>query len=201
LTTGADLTGLDGSPEDARRLRAIATRLHTAVAGLAGAPKPVVTAVNGVAAGGGFGLALSGDVVVVSEAARLEYAYTRLGVSGDGGSTFFLPRLVGRRRAREIALLDEPIRPERAVEDGLATEAVSDEDLASRTAEVAARLADGPTRAHAATKRLLDRSQARDLPTQLAAETDAIVRLTTTADYAAGHAAFGSDEEPEFEGG
>jgi len=200
FNTGADLSAMDGTAADGRRLRSIATRLHTAVAHLAGGPTPVVTAVNGVAAGGGFGLALAGDVVLVSDAARLEYAYTRLGVSGDGGSTFLLPRLVGRRRAREIAILDEPIDPETAVTDGLATEVVPAEDLETRTADVAARLADGPTRAYAATKRLLDRSLARELPAQLAAETDAITRLTRTEDYAAGLAAFGSDEEPTFEG-
>ncbi len=200
FNTGADLSGMDGTPEDGRRLRSIATRLHTAVEHLAGGPTPVVTAVNGVAAGGGFGLALAGDVVLVSDAARLEYAYTRLGVSGDGGSTFFLPRLVGRRRAREIALLDEPIDPEEAVADGLATEVVPAGDLADRTADIGARLADGPTRAHAATKRLLDQSHGRDLPAQLAAETDAITRLTRTEDYATGLAAFEGDEDPAFEG-
>lgn len=200
FNTGADLTAMDGSAGDGRRLRSVATRLHKAVRTLASGPTPVVTAVNGVAAGGGFGLALAGDVVLVSDAARLEYAYTSLGVSGDGGSTFFLPRLVGRRRAREIALLDDPIDPEEAVADGLATEAVPADELEERTAEVAARLAEGPTRAHAATKRLLDRSHGRDLPAQLAAETDAITRLTRTDDYAAGLEAFGGDEEPTFEG-
>ncbi len=200
FNTGADLSVLSGTPEDGRRLRGIATPLHTAVAGLVTADKPVVTAVNGVAAGGGFGLALSGDIVLVSDAARFEYAYTRLGVSGDGGSTFFLPRLVGGRRAREIVLLDEPIDAERAVADGLATEVVPDGEFSARTAEVAATLADGPTRAHAATKRLLARSFSRDLPTQLAAESDAIARLAATEDYAAGHAAFGTDEEPQFDG-
>jgi 2-(1,2-epoxy-1,2-dihydrophenyl)acetyl-CoA isomerase len=200
FNTGADLAALDGTAADGRRLRAVATRLHTAVAALASAPKPVVTAVNGVAAGGGFGLALAGDLVLVSETARLEYAYTRLGVSGDGGSTYFLPRLVGSRRAREIALLDEPITPETAVADGLATEVVPADDLTERTAELAARLAEGPTQAHGATKRLLTRSFSRDLRTQLAAETDSISRLTATEDYAAGHAAFGEEESPEFEG-
>ena len=200
FNTGADLSVLAGDASDSRRLRGIAARLHGAVAALAEAPKPVVTGVNGVAAGGGFGLSLSGDVVVVSEDARFEYTYPRIGLSGDGGSTFFLPRLVGHRRAREIALLDEPIPPDRAVEMGLATEVVPDAEFEDRLATVAAGLADGPTRAHAAVKRLLNRSYGRDLRTQLAAETDALTGLTSTADYARGHEAFFGEESPEFEG-
>lgn len=200
FNTGADVSTLSGDPSDARRLRAIATHLHTAIGHVAGAPKPAVTGLNGVAAGGGFGLALSGDLVVASESARLEFAYPRIGLSGDGGATYFLPRLVGRRRAREIALLDEPISADRAVELGLATEVVPDGEFEDRLAAVATDLAAGPTRAHAEVKRLLDRSHARDLRSQLAAETDSLARLTRTDDYARGIEAFPTDESPEFDG-
>jgi 2-(1,2-epoxy-1,2-dihydrophenyl)acetyl-CoA isomerase len=200
FNTGADLSTMDGSPEDARRLRAIATRLHTAVAHVAGAPKPAVTGLNGVAAGGGFGLALAGDVVVASESARLEFAYPKVGLSGDGGSTFFLPRIVGHRRAREIALMDEPVPADEAAELGLVTEVVPDDAFEERLAEVAERLAAGPTRAQADVKRLLNRSFARDLRAQLAAETDSITRLVGTDDYTRGIEAFGTDEGAEFEG-
>jgi 2-(1,2-epoxy-1,2-dihydrophenyl)acetyl-CoA isomerase len=197
---GADLEALAGDATDARRLRTVATRLHTAVAHLAGAPKPTVTAVEGVAAGGGFGLALAGDLVLVHEDARFEYTYPRIGLSGDGGSTWLLPRLVGRRRAREVVLLDEPIDPEEAVADGLATEVVPDDEFDDRVAELAADLADDATRAHAATMRLIDRSFGRDLRAQLAAETDSLARLTATGDYERGYEAFFGDGEPAFEG-
>lgn len=200
FNTGADLSTLSGDASDGRRLRSIATDLHTAVATLATAPKPAVTGVDGVAAGGGFGLALSGDIVVVSESARFEYTYPRIGLSGDGGSTYFLPRIVGYRRAREIVLQDDPIDPEEAVEAGLATELVPDDEFEDRLAAVAADLAEGPTRAHGAVKRLLDRSNSRDLPTQLAAESDSLTNLTRTDDYARGLAAFFEDGSPDFEG-
>lgn len=200
FNTGADLATFEGDQTDGRRLRALATRLHAAVRHIASAPKPAVTGVNGVAAGGGFGLALAGDIVLVSGDARFEFAYPEIGLSGDGGATYFLPRMVGLRRAREIALLNEPVVPERAVEIGMATEIVDPENFEARLAEVAATLADGPTRAHGATKQLMTRSYGRDLSAQLAAETDAISRLAGTDDYARGHAAFFGDEEPEFTG-
>ncbi|WP_227374205.1 enoyl-CoA hydratase/isomerase family protein [Haladaptatus halobius] len=198
FNTGADLSVLSGDADDARTLRKIASGLHRAIENLVRAPKPVVTGVNGVAAGGGFGLALAGDVVLLAEDAQLEFAYPRVGLSGDGGSTFFLPHLVGLRRAKEIALLDEPIAPEDAVEMGLATEVADDFD--ARLAELAADLADGPTRAYGATKRLFNGSSGRDLSAQMAAETDAIARMTGTEDYERGLAAFFGDDAPEFGG-
>jgi len=200
VNTGADLGSLEGDAGDATRLRRIAGRLHTAIYHLVTAPKPVVTAINGVAAGGGFGLALSGDLALCSTEARLEYAYTDIALSGDGGSTYFLPRLVGDRRAREIALLDEPIGAEEAEELGLVTEAVDPGAFEERVATVATELAAGPTRAHAGVKRLLNRSWGRDLRGQLAAETDSLARLATTDDYGRGIAAFFGDEDPAFGG-
>jgi len=200
FNTGADLRVLEGDPSDSRTLREIATSLHTAIAAVANAPKPAVTGLNGVAAGGGFGLAMSGDVVVATESARLEFAYPKIGLSGDGGSTYFLPRLVGHRRAREIALLDEPIPAAQAVKMGLATEVVPDDEFEDRLAAVAAGLAAGPTRAQADVKRLMNRSYSREMRTQLAAETDSLTRLTNTDDYARGIEAFGTDESAEFQG-
>ena len=198
FNTGADLSVLSGDASDGRTLRSIASSLHRAIENLTRAPKPVVTGVNGVAAGGGFGLALSGDIVLLAEDARLEFAYPRVGLTGDAGSTFFLPKIVGLRRAKEIALLDDSIDAEEAVEMGLATEVASDFD--ERLAELAAKLADGPTRAYGATKRLFNRSPGRDLSAQMAAETDSIARMTTTADFERGLDAFFDDGEPEFEG-
>lgn len=197
---GADLSRLEGDADDAPTIRRLASTLHDAIVQLHQAEKPVVTAVNGVAAGAGFSLALVGDVVLVGEDARLDYAYPRVGLTGDGGSTFFLPRLVGLRKAKEILLLGEPVGPEEAVELGIATEAVPADELDDRLAELSARLADGPTKAFGATKRLMTESFERELPAQLAAETDVIAGATHTEDYARGHAAFSSDEDPEFVG-
>lgn len=200
FSAGADLGSLDGDDSDAKRLRRLATRLHDSVRTLVHAPKPVVTGVDGVAAGGGLGLALAGDLVVASVDATFEFAYPRIGLSGDAGSTWFLPRLVGLRRAREIVLLDEPVGAERAVELGLATETVPAGEFDDRLAAVAADLAAGPTAAYAETKRLLADGLDRGLGDQLDAEVDAIAGLTRTDDYVRGLEAFGTGTEPEFEG-
>lgn len=199
-SSGADLSQFDGDESDATALRAEMAALHEAVLQLHQSRIPVVGGINGVAAGAGFSLAIVPDFVVISEDARLEFAYSRIGLTGDGGATHLLPRLVGLRRATEIALLDDPIGPERAVELGLATEAVPAGALDERVEELATRLASGPTRALGATARLLRESQGRSLAEHLAAEAEAMADATRTEDYARGLAAFGTDEEPEFTG-
>ncbi|WP_255170035.1 enoyl-CoA hydratase/isomerase family protein [Natrononativus amylolyticus] len=200
FNTGADLSTLEGDASDAERIGAIATPLHRAVRAIAGAPKPVVTGINGVVAGGGLGLALVGDVVVISEDARLEYAYPKIGLSGDGGATWFLPRLLGYREAQRFALLDEPIGPADAVDLGLATEAVPADEFADRLAELANRLASGPTLAYAEIKTLLRESTTADLEGHLATEKRRITGLAETADYAAGLEGFFEKERAGFEG-
>lgn len=200
--TGADLTLFDGQdPEaDATLMRRLAGRLHEAIVRFHQNGTPVVGGLDGVAGGAGFSLALVPDLLVLSEDARLEYAYPRVGLTGDGGSTFFLPRLVGLRAAKEIALLDEPITPERALELGLATEVVPAEAFEDRIEELAAELAAGPTQALGSVTRLMDGSFGRSLESQLAAETDAIAEAARTDDFGRGLAAFFGEEEPEFAG-
>lgn len=197
---GADLGALSGDASDGRTIRRLAGTLHEAVAGFLRLPVPTVVAVNGVVAGGGLGLALSGDVVLASEAARFEFAYPRVGLTGDGGSTYLLPRIVGARRARELALLDEPIAPDRAVELGLATETVPADEVDARRRELAARVAAGPTWAYGETKALLLEGLDADLESHLAREADTIARATHTDDYARGHEAFFAKESPDFRG-
>ena len=200
FNTGADLTDLAGDGSDEPRLRSLAGSLHEFISELLRAPKPVVTGINGVAAGGGLGPAICGDIVLIAKSARLEFAYPRIGLSGDGGSTYLLPRLVGLRRAQEIAFRDEPVSAAEAVELGLATEAVPDEDLDDRLTAEARRLAAGPTRAYATTRRLLLESFDNPLDTHLRDEGETIAELTNTEDYSRGHAAFRGDEEPDFVG-
>jgi 2-(1,2-epoxy-1,2-dihydrophenyl)acetyl-CoA isomerase len=198
--TGADLTELSADGTDEAHVRSLAAGLHEFVSQLVRAPKPVVIGVNGVAAGGGLGPSICGDIVLAAESARFEFAYPRIGLSGDGGSTYLLPRLVGLRRAQELALRDEPIGAEEAAEIGLATEVVADDDLDARLSDEASRLASGPTKGYAATKRLLAESLDNPLETQLANEGETIAGLTNTTDFARGHAAFGGEEPPEFIG-
>lgn len=198
--TGADLRTFAGDASDERRLWAIATRLHAALEQLVRSPKPVITAVEGVAAGGGLGLALVGDLVYMADDARLEFAYPRIGLSGDGGTSYLLPRLVGLRRARELALRDEPIGAERAVDLGLATEALPTDALDAAVEETARELAEGPTRAYGRFKQLTWDGLDRPFDGQLRAEAEVISRLARTADFAAGMAAFTTGEEPTFTG-
>ncbi len=197
---GADLTAFEGDGSDAPDLRKIAGRLHEAVVQLHQAEVPIVGGVDGVAAGAGFSLAIMPDLLLLSSEARLEYAYPRIGLTGDGGTTFFLPRLVGLRRAKEILLLDEPIEPERAVELGLATEVAPAGEFDDRLDELAHQLAAGPTEALGRTKRLLTESFERSLEAQLSAETEEIAAASKTEDFARGHRAFFADGDPEFVG-
>jgi len=200
FNTGADLTQLSGDGSDEARIRSLAADLHEAVEQLVRAPKPVVTGVNGVAAGGGFGPAICGDIVLAAESARFEFAYPRIGFCGDGGSTYLLPRLVGLRRTQELVFRDEPIGAEEAERIGLVTETVPDGELTDRLTEEAERLAAGPTKGYGAAKRLLAESFDNPLAAQLAAEAETIAELTNTTDFERGHAAFGGDEPPEFAG-
>lgn len=198
--SGADLTAFDGDASDAPRLRRLASTLHDSVIQLHQAETPIVTGINAVAAGAGVGVALSGDLVVMNEDASIEFAYPRIGLTGDGGATFLLPRLVGLRRAKEIALLDEPIGADHAVSLGLVTESVPADEFEQHLHDVAQRLADGPTVALSATKRLLTESFDRDLAQQLADETNTIAQAAQTEDYQRGYEAFFGDDDPEFVG-
>lgn len=200
FNTGADLSILDGDERDETVLRALAASLHAFVEQLVRAPKPVVCGVNGVAAGGGIGPALCGDIVVMAESARFQFAYPAIGLSGDGGSTYFLPRLVGLREAQRIAMRNEPVGAEEAAELGLVTETVPDDEFDEALVAEAESLASGPTAAYAETRDLLRTSFERGLGEQLAEEADRIAGLTTTDDYAAGYAAFFGDGDPEFRG-
>ena len=200
--TGADLTQFDGhDPEgDASLMRQLAGRLHEAIIQFHQNGTPVVGGVDGVAGGAGFSLALVPDILLVSDETRLDYAYPRVGLTGDGGSTFFLPRLVGLRTAKEIALLDEPISGEEAVEMGLANEVVPAGEFDDRLEELAGELAAGPTQALGSVTRLMTASFDRSLESQLAAETDAIAGAARTDDFGRGLDAFFGDDEPEFTG-
>jgi len=196
---GADISGFE-TGETAPELRKGASLLHDAVVQLDRAETPIVTGINGAAVGAGFSLAILGDIAVMSEEAYLQYGYPGVGLTGDGSSTFFLPRHVGLRKAKEIALLNERIPAGEAEEIDLVTEAVPDEEFDDRLAEVAGRIAEGPTVAFGRIKRLFDGSFDRSLEEQLALETDWIAETSKTDDYREGVTAFQEGRRPEFDG-
>ena len=173
---------------------------HDAVQILARMRKPVLGSLHGAVAGAGVSLALNTDLAIAADNTVFALAYTNLGTSPDGGSTFFLPRMVGLRRAMEIALLADRFDAAKALELGLVNRIVPEADLAAETAKLAERLASGPTAAYASTKRLLLGSFERELPGQLEAERAGFVGCAGTQDFAEGVNAFIGKRKPEFKG-
>jgi 2-(1,2-epoxy-1,2-dihydrophenyl)acetyl-CoA isomerase len=181
-------------------IKELTTYVHGAVSRLVRAPKPVITAVNGVAAGGGLALALAGDLVVAAESARFTMAYSRIAASPDGSSTYWLPRLVGLRRAMELFYTNRVLTAREAVEWGLATRAVADAEFAGAVRSLAAELAQGPTLAFGRGKRLLHLSTTESLETQMEHESQAIAQSGRTEDFAEGVRAFAEKRPPAFHG-
>ena len=149
---------------------------HAAVARLARAPKPLVTLVNGPAAGAGFSLAMLGDVVIGARSAHFTAAYGAIGLTPDGGLSWLLPRLVGLRKAQDIILTNRRIKADEAEAIGLVTRIVDDEALADEGLKAAAALADAPMAALAASRALLADSFETGLETQLDRELRSMAR-------------------------
>jgi 2-(1,2-epoxy-1,2-dihydrophenyl)acetyl-CoA isomerase len=167
---------------------------------LATMPKPVVAAVNGVAAGAGAAFAFAADLRIVAESGGFNLAFTGIALSADSGSSWWLPRLVGAAKAKELLLLPRTIGAREALDLGLATEVVPDADLADRVREVAQRLAAGPTVAYGAVRRAVAYSLAHPLEESLAHEGELMALSGATADHKAAVAAFLAKEKPVFEG-
>lgn len=162
--------------------------------------KPVVGAVNGTCVGAGLGFALACDVRVMAAGARLATAFTGIGLTSDSGLALTLVEAVGAARARELLLLGTTFTAEEAVAMGIAGRIVAAEDVAAAAAEVAARLAAGPTRAFAETKTLVDLATAADLETVMAAESAAQQRLGVTEDHQGAVRSFLAKQRPTFTG-
>ncbi len=162
--------------------------------------KPVIAAVNGAAAGAGFGLALACDLRLISAGARCTAGYVRRGLSPDAGVTWFLPRLVGHARAMDIVLTGRDIASEEAERLGLATAVLADESFGADVEAYAARLAAGPPIALALTKRLMLSSASASLDTQLRDELTQIKSCFASADVREAMAAFREKRAPVFRG-
>ena len=179
----------------------LADVLHTKVVlGFRRLEKPVVAGINGVAAGGGFSLMLGCDLRVAASGARFLMAYANIGATADGGSTYLLPRLVGSGRAMELYLASQPTSAQAALEMGLVSQVVADDDLHRHAMETAVRLARGPTVAYGRVKALLDDSWDKDIATQLDAETEGIADSALTTDFQEGIRAFAERRQARFGG-
>ncbi len=174
--------------------------LHATITDLLAMPKPVVAGVNGVVAGGAMGLFMAADLAIAAERASFVMAYTGIGVSPDGGSTFFLPRMLGSRRALELLLTNRKLSAREALDWGLVNQVVADDQLDATMRALAARLASGPTRAFAQARALVLGSHARSAADQLEAEKRALLAMAATADFREGVTAFVEKRTPTFTG-
>ena len=177
-------------------IKELTTYLHGAVSRLCRSEKPVIMAINGVAAGGGMSLALAGDLVLAAESARFTMAYAKIAATPDGSSTYYLPRLIGVRRALELYLTNRALSAREAQEWGLITRVVPDGELASAADALARELAQGPTRAFGGAKRLFHQSTWESLETQMELEAQAIAASGRTDDFRAGVTAFANKQPP-----
>jgi 2-(1,2-epoxy-1,2-dihydrophenyl)acetyl-CoA isomerase len=173
-------------------------RVHPTIIAMRRLPLPVIAAVHGAVAGIGMSLLLAADLAIAADDTRFTLAYCHLGTSPDGGSTFFLPRHVGSKKAMEIALLGDRFDAAAALRLGLINETVPAAELEGRIGALAARLARGPAAAYAATKRLLNQSGTATIESQLQAELESFAACGATDDFAEGVAAFNAKRPAKF---
>jgi 2-(1,2-epoxy-1,2-dihydrophenyl)acetyl-CoA isomerase len=197
---GADLRQVKENLDDAPHfLKQIIHSLHPAVSVIRRMPKPVICAVNGVAAGAGFSLVICCDIVIAAESARFTMAYVNIGLNPDGSSTFFLPRLLGLQRASWLFLTGDMVDARRGEELGFVNQVVKDEELMDTANALARRLAAGPTLAMGRAKALINQSLSESLETQMENETRAIAASATTEDFREGISAFLGKRPPNFQ--
>jgi 2-(1,2-epoxy-1,2-dihydrophenyl)acetyl-CoA isomerase len=175
--------------------------LHSTISEIRRAPKPVLAAVDGIAAAGGFGIAMCCDLVYASERAIFEWAYPKTSLTGAESSTFFLPRLLGWHQAMALVLLNPRLDSQRAAQLGLVNEVLPVEGFDEAVLAVARRLAAGPTKAYGVAKGLLNRAAgAERLDFHLDQELGELGRIADGADFAEGIAAFFDKRPPQFAG-
>lgn len=201
FSAGGDLSSFANSGDQlSADLKKLTTPFHSALSRFSRMDKPLITAINGPAAGAGLSLAVLGDYAIASEKAKFTMAYTAAGLSPDGGSTFLLPRLVGERRAKELMLTNRTLSAAEALEWGMINEVVAPDALMEAAEKIATQLASGPTRAYGAVKEMVLLSSSNTLETQMEIEARKISEMGGTEDGQEGISAFLNKRKPEFEG-
>jgi len=198
---GGDVAGFVGAGDKVQRLvQDMTTNLHMAISRFTWMRAPVIAAVNGVAAGAGLSIMAFCDLAIAADHARFTSAYTRIGLTPDGSSTFFLSHLIGRRRAMEMYMTNRNLTAAEALDWGLVNRVVRGADLMTEAGALARQLADGPTEAHGGIKRMLNSAATESLESQMELETRMIVTMVATADGREGVRAFVEKRKPSFEG-
>jgi 2-(1,2-epoxy-1,2-dihydrophenyl)acetyl-CoA isomerase len=181
-------------------LKKVTTYLHAAISRFTRMDAPVVAAVHGAVAGAGLSIAISCDIVMAAETTRFMVAYTRAGLTPDGSLTYFLPRIVGLKRALDLTLTNRTFSAQEALQWGLVTRVVPEEEYLTQARNIAVQLATGPTRAYGVSKRLYHRGWAETLETQMENESQGIANSARSPDAREGITAFLEKRPPKFKG-
>lgn len=198
---GGDLKEFASHGEDLpSKIKELTIYLHAAMSRFARMDAPLIAAVQGIAGGAGMSIVCACDLAIAAETARFVLAYTAAGLTPDGSSTYYLPRLVGFRRAMELALTNRRLTAKEAMEWGIINRVVPTDQLLHEAMEMAKKLAAGPTLAFGSTKRLLHSSLTESLETQMELEARAIADSSRTADAKEGINAFLNKRKPEYKG-
>jgi 2-(1,2-epoxy-1,2-dihydrophenyl)acetyl-CoA isomerase len=205
FSSGADLKDMgsqdDRTPEGHPDVRTTLTeRYHPIITGIRHMPKPVLAAVNGPAVGIGCSLALASDLIVASESAYLMLAFVNIGLVPDGGSSLFVPARAGKTRAFEMAMLGERVSASTALDWGLINRVYHDDRFAEESEALLTRLAEGPTRSYAGTKRQLNNRIYWGMDEQLELEADIQQQMAASGDFVEGVLAFAQKRPPNFAG-
>ncbi|CDO06510.1 enoyl-CoA hydratase/isomerase family protein [Mycolicibacterium cosmeticum] len=195
---GGDLKAMAAAPDPGVFVKGIADDLHRAMSTFARMDAVLITAVNGVAAGAGFSLGVSGDLVLAAESASFTMAYTKAGLSPDGGASYVLPRLVGLRRTQDLMITNRVLTAPEALAWGLVTEVVPDAELPQWLEALAAKVAAGARGSNASVKKLLLNTYSAGYETQLEQEARHIAANASAPDGREGVAAFLGKRAPEF---
>jgi 2-(1,2-epoxy-1,2-dihydrophenyl)acetyl-CoA isomerase len=195
---GGDLKSFAAAPSRGRHIKGVADDLHRAISSFARMNAVLITAVNGTAAGAGFSIAVAGDLVLAAESASFTMAYTRVGLSPDGSSTYFLPRLIGITKTKELMLTNRTLSAQEASQWGLVTEVVPDDELASRADQLAAQMAATASGSNGGIKALMMATFKNGLEEQMELEGRTIAERAESADGKEGVDAFLAKRKAEF---
>jgi 2-(1,2-epoxy-1,2-dihydrophenyl)acetyl-CoA isomerase len=195
---GGDLKSFAKAPNRGLHIKGVADDLHRAISSLSRMDAVLITAVNGTAAGAGFSIAVTGDLVLAAESAWFTMAYTRVGLSPDGSSSYFLPRLIGIAKTKELMLTNRTLSAQEASQWGLVTEVVPDDELAARADALAGRMAATAGGSNGGVKRLLLATFSSGLEEQMELEGRLIADRAESADGREGVDAFLAKRKAEF---